>query len=284
MGCGLRQLQRAIKCVAGWRNQVRGGAAGNPRLQMRCKTSDQRKPTRAERDQPVRQSVDMGAGQLHERDTRGIVKFGMLDRERCESAEIARPRFRREAYDRVRIAVELFEYGIEQRGPGHASVMSPQDPAQRLAAEPGTAALIRDGQSPAADAVVTSAKNRPTDGARPGDNHAAIAASMCADAGGMRICREYGAAEWMLPRARCRQVGRLARACQGQARDDPCQIASGKTGLLKALAGGGKHGGKAFVAAQPDVGRPCDALAQPAAGRRAQASAASGSTAVNPQK
>src|SRR5262245_2158770 len=90
-----------------------------------------------------------GRGQPHE--LVGDRIAGMLDHGRRQRGEIARRRVRRPAHDRMRVGLELARQLAQEIGPRDALVMRPQDPAQRLAAEPGAAALIRDRHAPAAD-------------------------------------------------------------------------------------------------------------------------------------
>ena len=83
----------------------------------------------------------------------------------------------------------------EQRGPFGASVVRLERPAHGLAAEPGAAALVRDREAPAADAVVPAAEDRPADAAGADDDDAAVPAAMGADAGRMRVGGDQHAPE-----------------------------------------------------------------------------------------
>lgn len=167
----------------------------------------------------------MGRGGLHELDPGGITAPGMLDHAWRKRAEIARRCLERPAHNGVRVGLELFEQDAEQAGPCHAAVMCPQHPPQRFAAEPGPAALIRDRQPPAANAVMTSLELGPADRAGADDDHAAIMAAMRADAGGLCICGDYRAAEWVLLCPRRSQIGGFAGARERQTGSDPRQIA-----------------------------------------------------------
>jgi len=79
-------------------------------------------------------------------------------------------------------------------------------------------------------------------------------------------------------------MSRLTRPGQRQAGDASAQIARGKTGLAKTLVDGFKNGGKAFRQSEANIGRPRTRLAQLGTRRRGQASATSGSAAVDPEE
>lgn len=124
-----RQMQRPVKLITGGRHKGRPGGRRRPFFHVGSKAANQRQPMCAKRRQARRESVDMRRSKPHQFDPGGIAKFGVLDDERRERAEIARRRLGRPAHDRVGIALELLEEGPEQAGPCHTAVTRPQDPA-----------------------------------------------------------------------------------------------------------------------------------------------------------
>ena len=84
--------------------------------------------------------------------------------------------------------------------------MRHQDTAQCLDTEPGAASFIGNRQPPAAHAVVPASNHSPSDAARAGDHNGAIAALVCAHAGGVRVGCKDGAAEGLLVQFCSRQI------------------------------------------------------------------------------
>ena len=200
-----------------------------------------RRPARAAA-RPVRSvappsAIDMGSGKLHQLDCRRIAVLACSTTSGASAPKSRGDAFDGAAHDGVGIALELRERGLEQRGPGRASVMRPQDAAQQLTAEPGAAALVRNRQSPAADAILTPVQLGPPDAAGADHDHAAVATPMRADAGRVRIGREHGAAERMLARLRRCQLGRLACPRERKAGRDPSQDPGRKDRPAAGIAG-----------------------------------------------
>src|SRR5690242_19090329 len=118
----------------------------------------------------------------------------------------------------------MIEQLIEKPGPGHASVVGPEHTAQGFTAEPGAASFIRDRQTPSTDTKLAALDLAPADRAGADDDHAAIAAPMSANAGGLRIGDQDGLCEWILLSTGECQLGRLARARKRQAGMDPLHV------------------------------------------------------------
>src|SRR5262245_34214802 len=107
---------------------------------------------------------------------------------------------------------------------------------------------------------------------------------MGADAGGMRVVGDEGAAEGVRVALGGAQFARLAGTGQRQAGDDAGKVARRQAGLLQAAAGGVQDGGKSLLETEPDVGRPAGLLAQDPPGGCAQTHPAAGTTAVDPEQ
>src|SRR6059058_1122990 len=198
----LRQSQRARQRIALRRDEVLPGLRLEPALEMRREAAGQRDALDAVRDQARRHPVDVMSGTLHQLDRRRIELFRVLDDEWREPTEFGWPRAVGPAHDRVGVAGEFVEQTPQQRGRRDAAVLSPQRLPERLAAQPGSATLIRERQSPAADAVLPAADHRPTDAAGADDDNAAVLSRMGADTGGLRVADDQGMAEREMPRAR----------------------------------------------------------------------------------
>jgi hypothetical protein len=222
---------------------------------MQRKSADQRQTRRADRRKPLRQSVEMTGGKPHELDSGGVAAGRVRHNHRRKGAEIPRRRRRGPAHDRVRVRRELFEHGGEQRGPWDAAIARPQDAAQRLAPEPGAAALVGHRRPPAADTMAAPRELRPADGSGAHYENAAIAAAMRADAGRARVGRDRRLAEGMRMLLRLRERGGLAGARQGKACDNPCEVAGRQPRLTQASRRGLEHRGKALLQAETDIGR-----------------------------
>src|SRR5262245_45818549 len=99
--------------------------------------------------------------------------------------------------------------------------MRPEHPAQGLAADPGPAPFVRDGQTPPADAVLAALKLTPADCAGSHDDHAAITAPMGTDAGGLCIGDQDRLRKWIRVSPGESQLGWLARTRKRKAGRDP---------------------------------------------------------------
>src|SRR5581483_9838400 len=125
-------------------------------------------------------------------------------------AEVARRGLAAPRHDGMRVLAELFEHRAQAGRPRGAAVGGPQYAPQGFGAEPGTAAFVRQRQAPAADAMRAAFHHRPADRAGAGDDNAAVARAVGADAGGMRVRGDDGAAEGMLEGLRGREQFWLA--------------------------------------------------------------------------
>ena len=129
----------------------------------------------------------MGGGALHQPNRRVVAAARVIDDQRGERAKIGGRCARRPAHDAVRVAIEIVGQTVQQPGPSRPAVMRLEHDAQRLAAEPGAAALVGERQTPAADAVLAAGDDGPADAAGSGDDDAAIGPLMRADARGIGI-------------------------------------------------------------------------------------------------
>src|SRR3984893_15828650 len=190
----------------------------------------------------------------------------MLDDERCEVAEIRRPRMGDPAHDGMWVRLELREERTQEAAPCDTAVMGPQHAAHRFAAEPCAAAFVRDRKAPAADAMMPPADDAPADASGPDGDDSPIAPAVRADACRMRVRRDPRLAERQHTRAGPRKIGGLGRAGERQAGYRPLQIRICQTGMVEALHTGLQHRGEAFLDAKADVGRPGAALPEDQAG------------------
>ena len=102
----------------------------------------------------------------------------------------------------------------------------------------------------------------PADRAGAHNDHTAVAASMCANAGGVRIGGDGCAAKGMCLGPRRGQIGRFARTCKRQARGDSREVLRRQAGLIKAVPGGLTNRRKTVFQPKPDIGRTRHSLAQ----------------------
>ncbi len=232
-----------------------------PDLDARREPAAQRDAVHTEGAEPGHQRVDVARGHAQQVAGDRIVARCMLDDERREGAVVARRRGAHPAHDRVRVGLELGGDGPQQAGPGNAPIVRPQRPADRLATEPGAAALIGDREAPAADPMLPLAACRPSDSAGADDHDAAIAAAMSTDAGGVRVGRHQRAAKRERVLLGGRQIGRLTGTGERKAGDDVVLVGE-ETSLCERARRRCAHGGETLVEAEPDVGRAGRALTQ----------------------
>src|SRR5437763_5763672 len=280
----LHQSQGARQRVALRRDEVLPGLRREPALEMRREAAGQRDALDAARDEADRHPVDVMSGTLHQLDRRRIELFRVLDDEWREPAEFGWPRTVGPAHDRVGVAGEFVEQTPQQRGRRDAAVLSPQRLPERLAAQPGSATLIRERQSPAADAVLPAADARPTDAAGADDDNAAVLSRVGADTGGLRVADDQGMAEREMPRARGGQFSRLGGAGEREAGAGPCQGLLAQPGLGEALPGGIDHRCKGRVQPKAEIGRSGGPLAENMPGPVGEPRAAARTAAIDAKK
>src|SRR5437868_3980090 len=279
----LHQSQRARQCIALRHDEVLPGLRREPALEMRREAADQRNALDAVRDEARRHPVDVMSGTLHQLDRGRIELFRVLDDEWREPAEFGWPRTVRPAHDRVGVAGEFVEQTPQQRGRRDAAVVSPQRLPERLATEPGSAAFIRERQSPAADAVLPAVDHRPTDAAGADHDNPAILSRMGADTGGLRVAGDRCMAERQASRARGGQFPRFGGAGEREAGIGPRQGLLAQPGLGEALPGGIDHRCKGRVQSKAEIGRSGGPLSKDIPGAIGEPRAAARAAAIDAQ-
>src|ERR1043166_7612230 len=101
--------------------------------------------------------------------------------------------------------------------------MRPQNSPHRLAAEPGAAAFIRGGETPAADPMLLPLDAGPSDRAGPDDDDPAVLPAAGAAAGRVGVAHDDRGAKRLGAAARGGKMRRLARAGERQTGDGPAQ-------------------------------------------------------------
>jgi hypothetical protein len=237
---------------------------------MRGEATHQRQPLGAEREEAGGERIEMPGGALHHLDGGRVVLLGVASDDRGQRGEIARRGVRRPAHDGVRIGVEFLEQALQQAAPGDASVTGVQDPAHRRRAEPGAAALIRQRQPPAADPIGAAIDERPADAAGPGDDDAALAAAMRADAGGMCVGGNQRMPERQPPALCGGELQRLARTGEREAGGEVAQCMPVEPGRGEALPDCLEHCRERALGAEAQIGRAGNPFAEHRAGPVAQ--------------
>src|SRR5262245_46952181 len=100
------QLQRAGKRIVEWRDEMASRAVRQPRLDRRREPADQGKTIDPEREQPLRQRIDMFAREPEELERNGIIGRSVLDDLWREGGEISWQSAGHPAHDGMRVRAE----------------------------------------------------------------------------------------------------------------------------------------------------------------------------------
>ena len=122
--------------------------------------------------------------------------------------------------------------------------------------------------------------HRPADRAGAGDNNAAIAIAVCADAGSVGIGGDDDFAERKRASARGGKMPGLARSGQSEAGDNPRAVSLRHAGAVEALIGGFQNCRKALLEPEPQVRRTGFGLAEDCSHTRTQPRPAVRSAAI----
>ncbi len=275
--------QGTVERIAGRPHQMRPRRAGEPRLDAGGEAAHQGQSGRSVLGEACGDGVDMAGREPHDLARSEVLARGMVEDQRRQAPEVAGARGAHPGHDGVGIGAEPLRHLRQQRRPCGASIVRPQRATHRLPADPGAGAFVRHREAPAAHARAPPAADGPTYAARADDDYAAVPAAVSAYARRMGIRGDLDAVEERLEGRLCRS-GLLGLAGAGQCQTSDNQVAERRAGLRQALAGGVAHRPHAFLKTDPDIGRPCDALAQDGAGRIRKARTAAGAAAVNPKK
>jgi hypothetical protein len=188
------------------------------------------------------------------------------------------------ARKRVRILVERAVQRTKQGRPRSAAVARPKHASQSFDADPRSAALVRDRQTPAADAIRLPFEHRPAHGAGAGDDDRAVPFSMGTDTGRVRVGGDDGGVERMPIGLRRRQMRRLAGSGHGQAGHDSRQVIARQISLSQAQRCGLDGSGKALLAAEAQIRRAGYGFAEDFTGGCGQPRPTIGPAAVDPEK
>lgn len=278
---GMRQMERTRESIAGRLDQVQLGPFSERADEEGCAPSDQRKPRRADGDEPISEDIDMTCGQTNQFARDPIVLRGVFKNVRSERREITRRSLMRPGDDGMGIVVELVAECSQQSSPADPAVERPEQAADGLAAEPGAAALIGNRHSPSADPMYLSADDSPADRAGAGNDHAAVIVTVRTETGRVRIGGDDRPTERMRKGLGGRQIGRLAGAGQCQAGDDFSKMRTLQSGLAETLRGGIEDFGKALLQTETEISRSGRRFAKQLAGKGAQPRPATGAAAVH---
>ena len=240
---------------------VRASPAGGMRLlrlkgkvQYRGQPAHERETLNAEASESGGHGIDVFRGRSHELACRGVVSLRVLDDYWRKTSVVAWVGPAHPTHDRIRIATEPLKHCAATRSTSGRH--GPTNSANGFTAEPGAAALVRDGKAPTSDAIF-ALSHGPADTAGADDDDASVAATVRAHTGGPRVTAEGHLQTDACCRAALSVTGSQAPA---RARQATIWASSLKTSLLQALIGGSTDCKKALFQSQTNVGRSGNSL------------------------